>query len=106
MGCVEKGTNVKFEPLILIQNDLTTHFSRQTVQSLRIPAAIQDIFSKNYNDVLHIAFILYIFVITSTGIGVLLGGAAVFDVTLPGKAGVLGLVNALSQHSSFSSLQS
>lgn len=87
---------MKFEPLTLIQDDLTTHFSRQTVQSLRIPGAIQDVFTKKYNVVLHIAFIFYVFAITSTGIGVVLGGAVLFDMTLPGKADVLGLGNAVS----------
>ncbi len=95
-GLTSRWVVVKFEPLTLIQDDLTTHFSRQTVQSLRIPAAIQEIFKKKYNIVLHIAFIFYIFAITSTGIGVLLGGAVLFDVTLPGKADVLGLGNAVS----------
>ena len=95
-GLILRWVVVKFEPLTLIQDDLTTHFSRQTVQSLRIPAAIQDIFTKKYNVVLHIAFIFYVFAITSTGIGVLLGGAVLFDMTLPGKADVLGLGNAVS----------
>ncbi|KAK0109863.1 hypothetical protein ONS95_002534 [Cadophora gregata] len=94
VSCMEKGTDVKFEPLTLIQNDLTTHFSRHTVQSLRIPAAIQEIFTKRYNAILHIAFIIYVFAITSTGIGFLLGGAAAMDVNVPGKEGILGLGSA------------
>ncbi|KAG4442080.1 hypothetical protein IFR05_002474 [Cadophora sp. M221] len=86
-------TTFKFLPLTLIQNDLTTHYSRQTIDSLRIPGGIQDIFTKKYNLILHVAFILYIFAITSTGAGILLGGAAMFD--LFGKAALVGLGNAV-----------
>ncbi|KAH9224659.1 hypothetical protein DL95DRAFT_473246 [Leptodontidium sp. 2 PMI_412] len=91
--CKEPSTYVKFFPLVFIQNDLTTHRSRQTVDSLRIPGGIQDIFTKKYNMILHVAFILYIFAITSAGAGILLGGAAMFNVF--GKVAFVGLGNSV-----------
>lgn len=51
-------------------------------------------FSKKYNSILHVAFVLYVFAITSTAIGILLGGMAAFDL-FP-KAGLVGLGNAVS----------
>ncbi|KAH7336238.1 hypothetical protein BKA65DRAFT_30198 [Rhexocercosporidium sp. MPI-PUGE-AT-0058] len=91
--CDEPSTYVKFLPLTLIQNDLTTHRSSQTIGSLRIPGEIQDVFTKKYNLILHVAYILYVFAITSAGIGVLLGGAKMFNVFE--NAALVGLGNAV-----------